>query len=181
MLARSSVFPGARLARSRRSLHAPMFLGALLLVFVHLVGCNDEPTLPEDTCNRGITFQEPRLVNGVETIDGMAAVRVTWSPGTERGQELPQAYFADVSAEGGEAVELTAMNEVTVVLGDLAERLATSSQVSVTLRFPDRAEYIDCTHPGMRDAYLLHMVLRFDDADTLQQSEFTEEILYGDI
>jgi hypothetical protein len=181
MLARCSVFSGAPRARSRLALHALPFLGVLFLVLVHLGGCNDEPSLPEDTCNRGITFQDPRLGNGIETIDGMAAVRVTWSPGTERGQELPQAYFADVFAEADESVALTATNEVTVVLGDLAERLAKSSEVSVTLYFPDRAEYIDCTHPGMRDTYLLHVVLHFDDADMLQHSELTEEIIYGAI
>jgi hypothetical protein len=135
MLAPCSVRSGAR--PSLRALRAPALLGALLLVLVPPGGCTTvQPTTGVDTCNQGLTFQEPHLSSFGVDASGVATVELAWYPGTERGQELPQDYFAAVRAEGAVSAALTATNQITVVLGDLSERLAVSTMVRVMLLRP---------------------------------------------
>lgn len=168
----TSRLPRVPRSSARRVLAAPGLAIALASALLH--GCTDGSTTPVDTCNDGETFQELHLVSGLETIDGKDAVRIGWAPGPGRAQELPQDYFADVQAgEGADTATLTGENELTVVLGNI-EVPPPSSTVTFTLYFPDRRGYIDCTHPGAPDDYLLTVDLHFDATSVFTHAEFTE-------
>jgi hypothetical protein len=163
------------------ALPARRALAALALASALLHGCTDDSRIatPVDSCNDGVTFSEIDLVNAIETIGGKDAVRIVWSLGPGRAQELPADYFAAVQVvEGADTATLTDENELTVVLGDI-EVPPPSSSLRFSLRFPDRRDYIGCTHPASPDAYTLEVDLHFDAASELTLVEFTEEFQPG--
>ena len=171
----TSRLPGITVSTARR------VLAALGLTSALLHGCTDGSSIatPVDSCNDGETFHELHLVNGLETIDGQDAVRIGWALGLGRAQELPQDYFADVQVlEGADTAMLTGENEITVLIGNI-EVPRPSSTVSFSLRFPDRVDYIACSHPASPDAYHLDVALHFDAAGALTHADLIEEFQPG--
>src|SRR3972149_1930285 len=72
-----------------------------------------------DTCSQGDNMTNPRLVDGLEMIDGEHKMRITWDQGTEKGASLPKAYFEAVRIEDDlgivESVGVTNDNEITII------------------------------------------------------------------
>jgi len=159
----------------------------LFVTLLASTGC--EPTHGPDTCTGGRNMTSPRIEAGLETTEDGPLVRIVWDPGTGRGADLPDAYFDAVlveptmpaSSDFVASAELTATREITVVFSDLDAALTSSSRVGFTLWFPDRAAFIDCSHPGMPDRYLLNVVLTFDADGSISNSELSEDIRLGDV
>jgi hypothetical protein len=139
-----------------------------------------------DNCTQGDNMTSPALAGGLEQGSDGAQVRILWDPGTGRGAELPSSYFDTVTVEGPDAaavsqVKLTKEREITVTFVDLAPILAAQSSLSFSLVFPDRREFIMCSHPGMADRYLLDVTLTFDQNGAIAGSELKQHIQLGDI
>jgi len=156
-----------------RALPARLALAAMAVSVALLSGCRD-------TCNDGDTFRELQLVSGMEVVDGKDAVRIGWAPGTGRGKDLPEDYFAAVDVQDAEAAMLTGENEITVLIGNLEQPIP-GSTVSFSLIFPDRADYIECTHPGAPDTYYIHVDLHFGASGELTHADLTEDYRPGPI
>lgn len=155
-----------------RALPPRLALAAMAVALALLSGCRD-------TCNDGDTFRDLQLVSGIESLDGEDVVRIGWSPGTGRGDDLPEDYFAAVEVQGVNAAMLTGENEITVVLGDLEP--TPSSTMSFSLRFPDRRDYIECVHPGAPDTYYILVDLHFGPSGELTHADLTEDFRPGPI
>lgn len=162
--------------------HLP-FLTVLLLPL--LAGC------PADTCTPGDNMTNPRLVNGLETVNDQRQIRISWDPGTGAGETLPDAYFAAVNL--GESaglpltqtalirsVQLTSPRELTVIFQDPFNP-ASAGDVIFRLYFPDRRDYVSCSHPGDADRYYLDVTLSFDPAGNLNASTLQEGIIRGEL
>ena len=139
-----------------------LILSICLAGLVFLTDCKTK-----DTCNSvlGDTFQMIEL--DTMTVDNSANISIVFDWSTL--EELPDSYFADASLLKGERDRFN--NEWINDHDDLLSWQADKSSYTLTLkadalpsignekefnlhfRFPDRADHIDCTHPGSGDAY----------------------------
>jgi hypothetical protein len=159
------------------------------LVALTQVACGDEPA-SQDSCTGGSNMSNPRLVNGLEPAAGGSLLRITWEQGTDQGAQLSSDYFAAarVSSDTTTAVQglisdvsLTEERQLTVRFRNLGPYLVEHDTLEFALAFPDRRDFISCSHPGMDDEYLLRVRLEFDEQKQLAGSSLTEEVSLGDI
>jgi hypothetical protein len=152
------------------------------------LGCSDGPG--EDSCNGGDAMSTPLVAQDFDATAAAPTLSLTWSAGTGRGAQLPASYFDDVMvAPETDAVVRglitgvthTAAREIVVTFIDLSNFLTSQSQLSFTLQFPDRRQFIDCQHPGMADRYLLEVTLSFDSNGALTDQQLTQRAELGDI
>ena len=161
-----------------------LLLSAILII---TLGCALPGFLSpgKDTCAQGDNMSNPRLVAGLEESGETSRIRITWEPGTETGAELPVEYFQAVSLEGESdvvsTVTLTAEREITVEFNDLSSYLKNEKVLELTLRFPDRREYISCHHAGMDDVYYLKISIHFTPEGTLEETIFEQGVRLGPI
>jgi hypothetical protein len=105
---------------------------------------------------------------------GGIEVTITWDQGTGQGARLPSSYFdaaelapsgpqGDVRFEPDRTIVVTLPNSTPAVDGG-------SGAPSFVLVFPDRADVIDCDHPGMKDQYFLTVTLTADTSGALTGS-----------
>lgn len=134
------------------------------------------------SCTEGDNFTNLRVVDGYEQeSEESPFLRIAWDQGTGNGADLPRAYFeAAELAEGSdpvaESVELTDDREFTVRFSEIP-----SGETSFIIVLPDRRDYIECSHPGMDDRYLLHVTLQTEEgSDALESVTFEEDIDLGD-
>ena len=128
----------------RNSECAPLWCRAVVGVAVlGLIACDSvtdpKDTWPDlkDTCTNGLNMVDPRIVNGLEPGDPGPSLRITWDEGTERGRQLPEAYFAgvspftrfDPSSQLVVSAVLTGPRLIRVQLVDLTERLKTEDKL----------------------------------------------------
>lgn len=156
-----------------RPLPVRLALASMLVAVALLSGCRD-------TCNDGETFRDLRLLGGIEVLDGQDVVRIGWSPGSGRGDDLPEGYFAAVEVQGADSAMLTGENEITVVLDSL-EQPVPSSTMSFSLVFPDRRDHIECVHPGAPDTYYILVDLHFGPSGELTHADLIEDFRPGPI
>ncbi len=158
--------------------------GTLLGIILMLpLACN------RDTCNGGLNMSSPHLDGGIYTDAGLPAVRLSWSPGTERGALLLEAYFAEVSLSEGygedddllSSVRFMAPRTLIVQFTSAFTDRARGKTVTFALRFPDRRTSISCRHRGMSDKYILKVQMTFDDTGMLRSSNLTEFPVLGAI
>jgi hypothetical protein len=167
---------------------------SVLIVAVGLLGCGDDSLddgdLSGDSCTPGDNMTDPRLDNVPDASAADPEVLIAWDVGTGRGADLPSAYFDAVelaldtedSVEAlVTAVEHSAEREIVVRFSDLSTFVGSETPLRFTLEFPDRAEHIDCTHPGMNDRYLLQVMVQFDASGQLAFAELEQVVELGDI
>lgn len=163
-----------------------------VLVALTQVACGDEPASKDsqDTCTGGSNMSNPRLVDGLEPAAGGSLLRITWEPGTDQGAQLSSDYFAAAHVSSDTAsevqslisnVSLTEDRQLTVRFRNLGPYLVEHDTLEFSLAFPDRRDFISCSHPGMADVYLLRVRLQFDAQKQLQGSSLTEDVSPGDI
>ncbi len=136
-------------------------LGVVALLALVAGGCRD-------TC-AGPTMRNASLAGPVNTaVD--RSLRIAWEPGFA----LPAAYFdkATVQGEGVASVAHTGDRELTVTLAPGA------APTSLTLEFPDRRAFVDCTHVGMDDHYVVEVTLQ-RDGDVITGATFRDDVLPG--
>jgi hypothetical protein len=157
-------------------------LAALLLV----VGCDSDP---EDTCTEGDNMGNPKVEDGFDPTLAAPALRITWSAGTGNGTDLSPEYFDQVAValETDVAVRdlisslaRPAPREIVVTFAALDTFLASQSELDFTLEFPDREEFIMCSHPGMADRYLLDVSVTLDSGAVVS-SELSQRVQLGAI
>ena len=129
-----------------------------------------------DNCGRGATFAE------VDVSDPSATeLVVTWAQGDGFGADLGDDYVREVQisqAGNPDVVSVTAAAfeaPHTLRLTTTGPRQGTTE---VSLRFPDRAGFTSCTHPGMGDDYFLVLGLTFR-AGALQTFSAAEDRSFG--
>ena len=149
-----------------------------LFIFL-LIGLLSACTTPKD-CTEGDNFTEPRLLDDGLQADGTVQVRIVWEQGTGCGADLGNDYFEKVTLADDlglvESVTLTAEREITLIF---LEPPAAGS-FDLALLFPDRIEFVECTHPGMRDQY--ELTASFQVAtDGHIEANFAQKIHFGPI
>ena len=151
-----------------------------------MVGCESEP---DDTCTEGDNMGSPMVADGFDPTVAAPALRLTWSAGSGSGTDLPPEYFDQVAValETDAAVrdlisslERPAPREIVVNFASLDTFLASQSELSFTLEFPDREEFIDCSHAGMADRYLLEVSVTLDSGAVVN-SELSQRVQLGAI
>jgi len=172
----------------KRTIH----LDLIIIVSISLLGCpiDGRENIGRDTCTQGDNMTNLRMGAPFDAQVAVPGLLIVWDIGTERGAELPASYFAAVTVayETDDAIKLlidgvayTNQREITVMFADLATYLASNTILGFTLAFPDRNAFIDCTHPGSADRYLLDVSLVFDASANLVSSTFTERKELGPI
>ena len=160
---------------------------ALVGSYIVVAGCGASDYGP-DTCNDGTTMRDPALGALLDVDGAQPRMTIGWQPGVGRGAELPAAYFEAVEAVA--SAELAALiatvsyvdpRELHLTFAPLTNYLAQHDRLAFALRFPDRAAFIDCTHPGSADAYLLEVEIVFDSDLEVLTATFNERVLLGDI
>ena len=161
---------------------------ALAWILLAVAACGDDTG--DDTCSTGENMTNPRVTGEPDALSDAPELRIAWDAGTGRGNELPASYFDAVSvapetdpAVVGSiaAVEHSTEREITVRFQDISTLAGQPGGLALTLEFPDRREFIDCTHPGMEDRYLLDVQLTFDATGKVASSQLTERVQLGAI
>jgi len=138
-----------------------------------LTGCGHDQGRGADTCSGGSNMENVRVV-AESRATGDTQVTITWDQGTGQGARLPASYFdavelastgpqGDARFEPDRTIVVTLSNAAPVADGG-------SPELSFVLVFPDRAEVIDCDHPGMKDQYFLTVTLTRDASGALTGS-----------
>lgn len=127
----------------------------------------------------------PRVLGKVQPSLTGARLRIGWDAGTERGAELPRAYFTagkvatskrSVGPDGPtmeERVESDADRELAVIVrGTLAEL---QGKLKFEITFPDRKQFITCERAESAiDKYGLAVDLELDGQGAVTKSSITE-------
>lgn len=175
--------------KHKRTIH----LGLIIIFSILLLGCPidvGQNTYGRDTCTQGDNMTNPRMGGSFDALAAAPELLIVWDIGTERGAELPDSYFAAVTVdyETDDAVKTlitsvayTSQREITVTFNDLTAYIVSNTMLDFTLAFPDRDAFIDCTHPGSRDRYLLDVSLVFDASANLVSFDFVERKELGPI
>jgi len=179
-----------RMKNMRKNKNCISVVLLLILAMISVVGCYGGGGDGEDTCTQGDNMTNLQ-VDGVFDATALAPeLRIIWDTGTEQGSLLPETYFEEVTlADGTNTIVSTVIDiftysnyqEITVIFSDLTSYLENENELSFSLMFPDRALFINCTHPGMQDQYLLNMKLNFDIDGNYLDTEFTQIINFGAI
>ena len=138
--------------------------------------------LAENTCSDGATWQNPQIINGIESDENTSFVRLSW----ETGRLLPDEYFESIKVRCPDTdvcldtpPEYTTPNVLKVFLktSELPQLYAHSFELQ--LEFSDRREFIDCTHPGTNDRYFVSVYIYLDEYGDIILTQFEEAISYG--
>lgn len=113
-----------------------------------------------DTCSRGTTFETVTLV--AEPAADAGRLSFTFTKGTAN---LPDSYFASalaaplssVPATDAGWVEPTSATFVAPDRFDVTLPRPVNDLVNFRLSFPDRRDFLQCTHPGAGDSYELDL------------------------
>lgn len=141
-----------------------------------------------DNCGGGANMTDPTLGSAFDPDGVPADLLIEWAEGTGRGAELPPDYFEQVFiapsaeplvVESIQEASVVAQRQIRVRFDDLSELRATQNGMSFSLGFPDRRDYIDCSHPGMADQHLLDIDI--DWSGTPVTVEMTERVVLGPI
>jgi len=130
-------------------------------------------------------MSNPRINEGVDLTGQSPELHLTWERGTGIGATLPDSYFdsvrpseMDVSHEVIQSIQHIAPRDILIQLAreELIRSLEKSSQLKLTLWFPDRRSAIPCTHPGTVDTYIVNITLEVQAgvlaSATVQQSVY---------
>lgn len=153
-----------------------IYLPKLSLIVAFFLLCVLLTSCFSDTCTQGATMTNPRVVDTFDASKETPKLVVTWDLGTERGSDLPDSYFEAVSLDCisiqncpfsllTNALYDATSNSITVTFLELSEYLSTNDTLEFGLVFPDREQYINCTHPGNNDTYLIQVTLNFNEAE----------------
>lgn len=140
------------------------------------------PTTP-DTCSQGDNMTAPRLVGAPEPSAGETKVVIAWDRGTGVGERLPATYFERVTLEEDTIVSKTepaGERALTVFLSGAPSSHAGRTQ-TFTLLFPDRNQFTDCTHGGMKDVYRLVVAVTFSGDGASATATFEQKVDLGDL
>ena len=153
-----------------------LFLPLFILLLISLLSAC---TQPKD-CTVGDNMTEPRLLDDGLQADGTVQVRIVWERGTGCGADLGNDYFEKVTLADDlgivESVKLTAEREITLIFSEPPA----AGSFDLALLFPDRIEFVECTHPGMRDQY--ELTASFQVAtDGYIEANFEQKIHFGPI
>ena len=124
-----------------------------------------------------------RIVGRPQAVAAGSQLRIAWDAGTERGAELPRAYFAaarvssdrDVGPDGppiDEAVTVTADREIVVTLRTNVDSLR--GTVRFTLELPDRSQYVTCTKGSSPERYGLRVEAELGSGGAVTKATLTE-------
>ena len=139
-----------------------LFLVLLATGLFYLIfhdNCNDEPTFKSVEAN--IEYQDE---------DSSLNIKVKWVPQID----LPLAYYKEVELlttedeieiwgfksdrELLDTVIVDHDSQITVALNESPQHF------ELTLGFPDRRDYYNCSHPGRSDQYILNLRMNIDYA-----------------
>ena len=139
-----------------------------------------------DSCTVGDNMIDPHMDGEFDGDANTPSLTIVWDNGTGAGRYLPSSYFDAVQvgqdAQTALVTSASYVAERSIIVNsiELSTHLQTHDTISFSLAFPDREEFIGCTHPGMKDIYLLDVHMTFDGA-ALTTLELEEKILLGDI
>ena len=155
------------------------FISLLLLVSL-LVSCRKK----EDSCQPlGNTFTSVELDTSVAV--GTLALHFTTL------DTLPEAYYAeatlvrlDVDQNGIAFDNLAAGSMIKLANADSLKILLPPSSnsakaVGVSIRYPDRQDFIDCAHPGSGDAYVLFLFFTYMPNGAIENFHWLEDYRRG--
>ncbi len=145
----------------------------------------------EDTCNskQGDTFNEISVESYNFVEDGNFQVNLS----TKVLDILPEDYFQDFvllkrkidlfgntienSWEAIKDIKVDKSKIEIVILQDSLPPIGKQNKLYFHLKFPDRINYIDCSHPGSSDRYLLDLAMNLKRvlSDSIYLSEFDWE------
>lgn len=132
-----------------------------------------------DTCTVGDNLTNPAVVvlNSLDLL-------IQWDDGTGMGADLPDGYFEAVTVdpESDDFIE-TSVDTIAYVSPHKLRIAFTAFPAgvgSLILDFPDRRNFVDCTHPGMDDVYRLHVNMTFTGGGFTDVT-FAQSIVLGDI
>lgn len=142
-----------------------------------------------DTCSGGVNMTDPTLSMPFDPEGQPTDLVFEWQEGTDNGALLPPEYFEQVAIDPFTDQEVVAAlvqelgaiddRQIRVRFGDLTDYRALNDGLTLVLLFPDRRDFIECTHPGMEDRYLLTIDVDWSvDPATV---ELTETVEYGAI
>jgi hypothetical protein len=144
----------------------------------------------KDTCSGGKNMSNVRLEGPPESVRDGTRIRIAWDGGSGPGATLPPAYFERAQVDKTTAnpdatlpvAEITRDGErqLAILLRDPLDRLKGRTTTFV-LTFPDRAEFISCTHPGMKDVYLLTVSFAVNGEGAIENAKLEEGYNPGDI
>jgi hypothetical protein len=159
-----------------------MLKACCLCLLSAISACDDSK---RDTCSDGDNMSNPRISEGVDLTVQSPELHLTWERGTGIGATLPDSYFdsirpseLDVSREVIQSAQHIAPREILIQLAreELIRNLEKSSELKLTLWFPDRRSTIPCTHPGTADMYIVNITLEVQAGllarATVQQSVY---------
>jgi hypothetical protein len=172
-----------RVADSRRALAYLMSkLRAYCFCLLSAISACDDY---RDTCTGGDNMSNPRINEGVDLTVQRPELRLTWERGTGVGATLPDSYFdwvsvskMDGNGEVIQSVKHSAPREILIELAPatLIRHLEKSSELNLTLLFPDRRLAIPCTHPASADMYIVNITLEVQEGvlwrATVEQSVY---------
>jgi hypothetical protein len=162
-----------------------MLKAAFLCLLCALSACDDSM---RDTCTGGDNMSNPQIAEGFDLSAPIPELHLTWERGTGKGAALPDSYFDSVrpsfigvNREVIQSVQHIAPREILIRLAreGLIRNLERSSELELTLEFPDRRKVIDCTHPASADTYIVSITLEFHEG-MLAQTTIEQSVWLGD-
>ncbi len=134
-----------------------------------------------DDCGGGDNMSDLHLRH-----DSVASsITIGWSIGTGRGAELPPAYFAAGALSPRTDPQMAAnIEELRIFPADggggtiIAVGVDSPVPGRLVIDFPDRRDFINCTHPGMDDVWWLQVDVTIG-VDV--EATFTQGVDLGDI
>ncbi len=173
-----------------KSLAAPhLFIG--LSGLLGFLGCSSPAPctgcLQEDTCSGGNNMTSPVLANGIENGEAGPFLRILWEAGDSIGEMLPAAYFdraavseqTDATLARDAQIQHTAERELLVRVPALTDYSRNHESATISFAFPDRRDFIECSHPGSDDRYELAMTLHFDASAALTRVDVQQTVVFG--
>jgi len=141
-----------------------------------LVACSND-----DACQRGAALGNPRIAGPLLTSARGVLLRIAWDPGSGRGAELPESYFAaakvneqrDVGPDGPAIDTNVTVRGREMELIVLSVRESLSGALRFRIDFPDRKRFITCEDGSSTGPYGLSADLTLANG-TVTQSTLTE-------
>lgn len=125
-------------------------------------------------------FGEPVTVTWLPaTTDGVTPVVLRWSAAND---PLPERYYEPDSVEAlpdagsipTSSARRTGLRELTLDLRNFDAYVRDRPRFTVRMRFPDTMGYVQCSHPGMSDEYIVDVAFEFNAAARTGTARFGE-------